>query len=399
MNDSNAEIALMRQKIENLSQHLLLEMKNLFIGENLVKENELIKMYACTLLTIVGILVHLLSFNVFMCGSKKAPRILSKNVLITLTLSNSIYLILYWYIFILPIVIKNNQIVLKIYENKSNFAQKSIKIDLLDIEKYHLVNSNIWMCKFVNYFYKVFLFMNSAMTVMFSLERAVNIIFPIKMRSLRSKHRFLFKYIITIVIVYCFGYPTYYLYLLDIITSSNQKTVCKIQNKSLYFKLTILYVLQTLAIPFILITISNILILVAMKQTRQNLLVKSISYNAPNATTQLLISNNPKKLKKMRMTKILILISASFVLLRLPYFIAWCRFAIFTVYTKKPFDEEKRNELKMRNEIVDYTEVVNILNYALTGLLYFVAGNSFQKRLRAFFRACYNFLQKIFGCK
>jgi hypothetical protein len=61
MNNSNAEIALV--KIENLSQNLLLEMKNLFSGENLVKENELIKMNACTLLTIVGILVHLLSFN------------------------------------------------------------------------------------------------------------------------------------------------------------------------------------------------------------------------------------------------------------------------------------------------------------------------------------------------
>jgi hypothetical protein len=380
-------VSLTDTKIRNIQNSLYL-----FESLNI----QLFKIYVYSILSIIGTLANLFSFIVFMSDRKNAPRIHSKKILCLLTLSNSIYLILFWYIFILPKIIKYLSKISTL--NPSNKGQTNGSIILsasfLDMEKYYLINSNMWMCKCMFYFYKVFLFINSSMTVIFSIERALAINFPINMRIIREKHRFLFKNCITIVVAYCFLYPTYYLYLLNIINTHNGQQ-CRIQNESLYFKLTILFVFQTLAIPFILISISNISILVGIKRHRRNFSQRIISYNPSNTLVNVgprVSYSHVSSSMKMHITKTLITISASFVLLRLPYLIAWCRFVLFKIYNSKPFDEDQKKELRKRNEIVEYAQILNLFNYALTGLLYFVAGNNFRKNLKKSLR---NFLQLI----
>jgi len=111
----------------------------------------------------------------------------------------------------------------------------SMDMTNFNIEKLYVINSNILVCKLMYYLYKVFHFINSSMTVVFSLERAFAISAPMKMRSIREGHKFLFKIIITVVVSYCFLYPTYYLYLLDIIKLHNGKQ-CRLVIK--YFSQT-----------------------------------------------------------------------------------------------------------------------------------------------------------------
>ena len=103
--------------------------------------------------------------------------------------------------------------------------------------------------------------------------------------------------------------------------------------------------------------------------------------------------------KKSRITKILLAISISFVLLRLPYFIAWCRFSTYKVFHSQPLNKERSNELRQRNEIVDFTVILNLFDYALTGLLYFATGKSYQKNLHAFFCCFCKIFSKICRCK
>jgi hypothetical protein len=412
-------------QIKNNNSHFCFnEIFTVSKSEQCAKLIELGKIYAYTFLSITGILVNLLSFVVIMRAGKKAPRILSKNILIALTISNSIYLILFWYIFILPKIIKYQQynasnkrrlnfergLHFSLQNNSSTILLPKMTADILNIETFYLINSNILICKIMNYFYKVFLFINSSMTVIFSLERALAINFPIRMRSTKERRRSLLKIIFMLVIAYCFVYPAYYLFLLNIFNMHNGQQ-CRIQNESLYFKLTILFVLQTLAIPFILITISNISILVGIERHRRILIKRSLTFRDPSLqfnsfSSASLPSNSLHRPdsrkssdKKMRLTKILITISASFVLLRLPFFIAWCRFILFKFYITKPFNEEQRNELKRRNEMVDYTEILQLINYAVTGLLYFATGNSFRQNVLASLRCCSNCLLKFFRCK
>jgi len=424
---SNISIDLKHiNQVKNDNSHFCIEeIFTVSRSEQCAKTIELCKIYAYTILSTIGILVNLLSFVVIVRAGKKAPRILSKNVLIALTISNSIYLILFWYIFILPKIIKYQQynasnkrrldversLHFGLHNNSSFISLPKMTADILNIEAFYLINSNIFICKIMNYFYKVFLFINSSMTVIFSLERALAINFPIRMRSTKERRRSLLKIIFVLVIAYCFVYPTYYLYLLNIFTMHNGQQ-CRIQNESLYFKLTILFVLQTLAIPFVLITISNISILVGVERHRRILIKRSLTFrdpslqitsfssaSLPSSSLQRPNSFQRSAVKKMRLTKILITISASFVLLRLPFFIAWCRFILFKFYITKPFNEEQRNELKRRNEMVDYTEILQLINYAVTGLLYFATGKSFRQNVLASLRCCRNFLLKFFRCK
>jgi len=63
------------------------------------KKIDIFKIYICTILVMIGASTNLLSFFVFLRADKRSPRILSKKILMLLTISNSIYLILYWYLF------------------------------------------------------------------------------------------------------------------------------------------------------------------------------------------------------------------------------------------------------------------------------------------------------------
>lgn len=307
-------------------------------------------------------------------------------------------------------LISNEKFYLREVANATNTSAYSIKMVHSKMEKFYLINTNLFVCKIMYYMYKVFLMINSCMTLIFSLERALAINAPMKMRRMRLEHKLIFKMLITLVVSYCFLYPAYYLYLLDIIKLHNGQQ-CRIQNESLYFKFTIMFVFQTLALPFLLITTSNILILFGLERNRRKL-EKKFSQDMPTTSYSTNKSHSlnstrhsaahvgfRRRGKTSRITKIFLAISISFVLLRFPYFIAWCRFSILKVYYSKPYNEKQRNELKIRNEMVDFTVILNLFDYALTGLLYFATGKSFQDNLHACFGVFYTFFGKMFRCK
>jgi hypothetical protein len=211
---------------------------------------------------------------------------------------------------------------------------------------------------------------------------------PLKVRNIREKHRFLYKFAMAIIISYCFLFPIYHLYLSDMIKHGNnqfqKKCDIPLKYESLYFKLTIAFVVQTLGLPFILITVSNISILAAIERNKRSLLQKRFPENSPEiikidkrtrhlnsinsefsiesfslaANKSIHDSINKKRMifrsrknlkyanslnssfvtdrlscktgggrdKNMHITKMLITISASFVLLNFPYLITWSNF-------------------------------------------------------------------------
>ena len=88
--------------------------------------------------------------------------------------------------------------------------------------------------------------------------------------------------------------------------------------------------------------------------------------------------------KNMHITKMLIMISASFVLLNLPYFVAWCRYALFRIHNAKPFTREQATVLLHLYNIVKLAEILNLFNYAITGILYFATGKIYRDNLYSF---------------
>lgn len=276
-------------------------------------------------------------------------------------------------------------------------------------------------------------------------------------------------------------FPVYNLVLLQIkykpkANSSQIITQCDIPDKlsKLYFKLTLLFVIKTLAIPFLVITVSNISIVVAIyknkkllekhrkqKQKITNQIVemplmrikvknndyavvyrntfvkknwcirgkneelpampKSVSsfsnnsfqknnsnlnmnhlfasFNSSNKSCShhsgsLMIKNESlNKLyaqnnlrKHLMVTKMLVPISSSFVLLQLPYFISWCLLAIQSLKFEEDKSDETRKRLMHYGSIVRLTEILNLLYYSIASLLLF-SGKTYRKHLYALF--CY----------
>ncbi len=87
----------------------------------------------------------------------------------------------------------------------------------LFLKSLHHVNTNRYVCKSITYLLAVSVMLNAMITVFFSLERAFAINFPLKMRNLRENHRTLFHSIIFIIILYSFAYPTYSVWLADLV--------------------------------------------------------------------------------------------------------------------------------------------------------------------------------------
>ena len=266
----------------------------------------LLNIYVCSLFVLVGLVGNVVSFIVFVRAGRKAPRIMTKNLLILLTISNSIYLLLFWYYSILPKLIdsfKNAAIAdflaatnqtngnfSTFYENFTNL-NSSLPLDTtkpvylasfiqIFLKKVYFIDSNILICKLISYSISVTIFLNSAITVSFSLERALAINFPLKIRNLRENYRYLFKLIIIVVIFISFTFPVYNLFLTNLVeVNSNGKMRCDIPSRyeSLYFNFTIVFVIKTLAIPFIIITLSNISILIAIERNKKNLLTNKFN--------------------------------------------------------------------------------------------------------------------------
>jgi hypothetical protein len=105
---------------------------------------------------------------------------------------------------------------------------------------------------------------------------------------MRENHQCFFKIIFLFIILISFVFPVYNLIFLTLVTNIHNKTVCNVPSDKtrLYSKLTILFVVKTLAIPFFVITFSNVSIVLAIYNNRnileKNKKIKQINMNTIN---------------------------------------------------------------------------------------------------------------------
>ena len=298
--DNNTSKSISTTSTMSLIQNVTI-IKEPINDENQEKDRviTLLNIYICSLFVLVGLVGNVVSFIVFVRAGRKAPRIMTKNLLILLTISNSIYLLLFWYYSILPKLIDSFKItaiadiLAAANQTNENFTNLNSSLPLdttkpaylasfiqIFLKKVYFIDSNILICKLISYSISVSIFLNSAITVSFSLERALAINFPLKIRNLRENYRYLFKLIIIVVIFISFTFPVYNLFLTNLVeVNANGKMRCDIPSRyeSLYFNFTIVFVIKTLAIPFIIITLSNISILIAIKRNKKNLLTNKFN--------------------------------------------------------------------------------------------------------------------------
>lgn len=416
-----------------------------------------------SIIVLVGVIGNTVSFFVFLRSGRHKPRIVTRNLLLLLTITNMFYLLFFWFHVVFP----------KLIEKQINSQQ------------YNFISSrNFYTCKLLTYAINVTVCLNATVTVSFSVERAIAINFPFETRNLRENYRGFFNYLIIFIIFISFVVPIYHAILVDIVPMNQpDKTKCDVpkDNENLYWYLTVVFVINTLVIPFFLITISNISVLCAISKNNKsitfNIRTASFSENlvqpstaaalqaaaaatvipdpataaspqsAPTASTtatatanangttkasitncessRMLIPRDAQsqlgtattssgrhnssvkyKFSRSRQTKMSVLstcsyakkpndknskittmllaISASFVLLNLPHFIAWTIYAYNRVFN----ENKSAQKIHVNFLILRLTELLVLLNYSINGFLYFSTGKLYREHL-----------YYLFGCK
>jgi hypothetical protein len=102
-----------------------------------------------------------------------------------------------------------------------------------------------------------------------------------------------------------------------------------------------------------------------------------ISSNLPKRNSKLMQNRDSCKItgtcskKNMSSTRMFITISASFVLLNLPYFVAWCRYAVYRLNRAKPYNRQEIKQMVYLYDGVKITEILILFYYAFSSFLYF----------------------------
>jgi hypothetical protein len=261
------------------------------LNKQLNKLVDYLHIYGCTPIVLFGCTGNLISFLVFMRAGRRSPKIITRNTFIILTITNTSYLILYWYLSIYPKMRSYY-----FYAFASNGVAHSPSLNVSQINdvgggshngtqqqgtaaKNQLLNTNLYFCKLIMYLVNVTSYLNSSITVLFSVERALAINFPFKIRALREKKLSLFRMVLLVNVVLSFALPSYNLLLIEL---NATRTLCDVPDKYqlIYFVLTVLFVVAILAIPFLLITVSNVSIVMAIyrnKQKREYYLTERVS--------------------------------------------------------------------------------------------------------------------------
>lgn len=186
-----------------------------------------VSIYVSSFIVFFGVFGNLISFLVFVRSGRRNPRIVTRNLLLLLTVTNSTYLILYWIhrvlpkliqpIFLPPLSPSPTSSTLNPLLSASNSTTTAAAIAAtthqyqLDYSIFEnlLTTRNVYSCRIIIYMINVAICLNATVTVSFSIERAVAITFPFASRDLRQNYKPFFKFMVALIILIAFSLPIY----------------------------------------------------------------------------------------------------------------------------------------------------------------------------------------------
>lgn len=159
-----------------------------------IERYNVINMYTTMFISLVGLVGNLFALVVLVYSRHKLPRIIGKNYLILLTLTNTIFLLIQFYV--------------TTYNRMIYHFRLSRTFQLLD--------SNLVVCKLLPYLRYAFRLMNTMLTVCISVERLLAVFRPLQVRSLDVKCAYLFR----LAILVSFVLPAYLLFLTELVPNT-----------------------------------------------------------------------------------------------------------------------------------------------------------------------------------
>ncbi len=240
----------------------------------------LISVYVCTFSVIFGCLASFISIVVFWHPKNKKPKIGAKDYLTILTVVNSIYLIINWYSI-------TTQYIIHHYEIKpSNFFSFFV----------NLKNTNNLVCKFVNFSLSSTRCSSTFLTLMFSMERALAIYFPFKLRRYNRSMKNLSLMILCFLFIFCNLISLHAFISYEIVVhnltrvssslSEQKLALCSIKDENVqrHNYVSFYVAIFTSVVPFFLIILANLAIVLQLKRTKNVLSIRSGYFHFPTLT-------------------------------------------------------------------------------------------------------------------
>jgi hypothetical protein len=360
-------------------------------SELFLEVTEKINVFANILAIIIGIFGNLLTIFVY---SYKKFRVNSSNVyLLCLAINNCLFLIVHFF----DDVIRTYKQIFLNDENKIDQAFYDFIISINIIDRFSLA------CRLGNYFRYVLRFISAYIVLSFTIQRLFLVYSPLT-HKLRYKKTAWLSVGCLILISLLINY--WVLYLFDL-RNQNGILYCDMKThwRKEYFHITIIYISITLLIPSVIIVISNTIIIFKTykkpKKPKIMFNLKSKTKNIINSNKKLARELMPSKKSSLglnstksylstnkivakissktnsakKVTKVLLFISFSFVVLNLPYLITWLGFYYGIAF--KNLDQIKKNYLFAALQI---SEIFYILNYGLLFYLFSASGFIFKNR-------------------
>jgi len=232
-------------------------------------------------------------------------------------------------------------------------------------------------CQGMVYFQYIARFLSSWFVVFFTIERFIGVCFPLRRKDIcdpKSASRVILATVVTACIG-CVFKPI----LSETVVTITGYPVCTstLDHQYLSFILDSIFGVVITFIPFVLITILNLLII-------RRLVLRNKRHRKIRVVTA-------ESIIRLEFTFILLAVSICFVSLYLPYFVVWCKryWTIKQMFNLHSISPEKLlshdNTIESLDESLHITRSVFYINYCINFFLYSVTGAYFRKELRHLF--------------
>ena len=371
------------------------------------EETRKISIMISIFIIMIGLIGNSLGFVLLM---QKKSRSKSVNIyLLSLFTSDSFYLITHFF----EDTLKSN---IEHYIHKTDYVHEkclmfknlSISYENADHESFvsliNIIDKFDFFCKSINFARNFLRFISAYIIVAFTIQRTRVIRQPFLQKSLesRKKIRFILSAICVFATLSAFWIPlmlhsTHF-------ESSNYLTECYIRDgyHDLYFLITNIYVVFIILIPMVIISVCNTITIYFMKKSTKKLKylanLNNLSKDASELTqmiskksTNIFVHNQNAKSKKAKTNIILLMISSSYVLLDLPYFISWL--FLFCQEKYNILEDEKFDSIIDHSiysnyiiGIINLTEVFYLLNFSIHFYIYVLTTKQFGHQFNNMFK-------------
>lgn len=312
--------------------------------------------YTTPFIFVLGVIGNLLSLTVFMSSNMR--RLSASSYLAALSVSDLLVLIFY----VLVEWLKRGLV----------HISPSTKIDFMD------KNGICQMLLFLSYALR---FLSTWLVTAFTVERYIGVCHPLHRRYICSLHGS--RLIVCGLVVTSCILAAYKPFLSGVRINFDGTNYCTAYKEYQFvsFVLDSAFALLITAVPFLIISVLNLLIIRKLFLRRRQFkhIPGQVKLRRDKRSQMSILMRSENSGIRLEFTVTLFAVSFFFVAFNAPYFIVWFRNFLNSKYLSKELID---NDIEYWRDVLDNFRTIFYMNYSINFFLYSISGRSFRNQLR-----------------